>query len=128
MRIGDLARRAGVNIQTIRFYERERVLREPLRTTSGYRSYSEHDLEQVVFVRKCQHLGFTLKEIMELAELHAALGPSTPAARDGIRGIAGERLRLIEEKIRALQEMREHLRGMLAESGICPAQKIRNTS
>ena len=50
MKIGDLAKRAGVNIQTIRFYERERVMRAPSRTASGYRSYTDRDLQHIVFV------------------------------------------------------------------------------
>ena len=79
MKIGDLAKRAGVNVQSIRFYEREQLLRQPARTASGYRSYTEHDLEHVVFIKQCQHLGFTLKEIRELADLHRS-GPGVMEA------------------------------------------------
>jgi DNA-binding transcriptional MerR regulator len=73
MRIGELAARAEVNIQTLRFYEREGLLRLPERTAAGYRSYAESDLERVRFIRVCQGLGFTLREIYQLLELHREL-------------------------------------------------------
>ena len=78
MRTGELARNAGVNLQTIRFYEREGLLPKPARTVSGYRSYQQSDLERVIFIRKNQQLGFTLAEIKQLMQLHgvlAAMGP-----------------------------------------------------
>jgi MerR family copper efflux transcriptional regulator len=59
MRIGELAAKAEVNIQTLHFYEREGLLLPPVRTTSGYRSYAERDLERFRFIRLCQGLGFT---------------------------------------------------------------------
>lgn len=73
MRIGELAARAEVNIQTVRFDEREGLLRAPIRTASGYRSYAESDLERLHFVRLCQGLGFTLREIQQLIHLHSNL-------------------------------------------------------
>src|SRR5215469_612783 len=62
MRTGELARKAGVNLQTIRFYEREGLLPEPARNVSGYRSYQTSDLDRVIFIRRNQELGFTLAE------------------------------------------------------------------
>src|SRR5580692_12785940 len=82
MRIGELARTAGVNVQTIRFYERRRLLREPARTLSGYRNYEKSDLESLVFIKWCQPLGFTLKEVRQLLQLHTALA-GLPSARIG---------------------------------------------
>lgn len=132
MRIGDLAQKAGVNIQTLRFYERTGILRSPGRTASGYRSYTESDLESVRFVRRCQLLGFTLKEIRHLAELHALAGGSpvkdAPQARSAIQTMARERLRLVDQQIQALEGMRDQLLGLLHESGgqadpICPFKK-----
>jgi DNA-binding transcriptional MerR regulator len=73
MRTKELAIKAGVNIQSIRFYERQGLLREPPRTSAGYRNYSESDLERIAFIKWCQPLGFTLKEVSELIQLHAAL-------------------------------------------------------
>jgi len=58
MRIGELARRARVNLQTVRFYERRGLLRKPARTRAGYRIYEDADLESLVFIKWCQRLGF----------------------------------------------------------------------
>lgn len=85
MRISELARRASVNIQTVRFYERRGLLREPARTASGYRSYEQADLESVVFIRWCQRLGFTLNEVRQLLELHRAIA-KLPKVRAGAGG------------------------------------------
>jgi MerR family copper efflux transcriptional regulator len=135
MRIGDLAKRAGITIQSIRFYEREKVLRQPLRTASGYRAYSEHDLEHLVFIKQCQQLGFTLKEIRELADLHSSVmslrdqGEIAPEEMQRIMAITAERLQTIDEKICSLQQMRERLLigSSLLAAGRCPAQPLRNT-
>jgi DNA-binding transcriptional MerR regulator len=131
MRIGDLAKRAGVNIQTVRFYEREQVLRKPPRTRSGYRSYGDLDLRRLVLIKECQHLGFTLKEIREFAALHDSL-PASPLTdakpmREILR-MAEQRLRLIDEKIRGLEDMRAKLLEMIAQvrqpTGECPGRKV----
>ena len=132
MRIGQLAERAGVNIQTIRYYERRRILREPPRNSSGYRSYGNGDLESIRFIRQSQELGFTLKEIQQLMRLHpAATKASSSAVRRShewrdIAGIARARLEHIEQRLSLLQTMRAQLLSMLhrleaANSGGCPA-------
>ena len=72
MRIGELSAKAGVNVQTVRFYEREKLLRRTVRTASGYRTFTEADLERVRFIKDSQQLGFSLKEIKELLEIHEA--------------------------------------------------------
>lgn len=130
MRIGELAKRAGVNVQTIRFYERETFLPPPPRTESGYRQYSERDLQRVIFIRECQHLGFTLKEIAQLAPLHDALaglkrGDKRPL--ESLSRMAAERLRTIDERIAALRTMRGNLERMIdpgwTDAPECPAQR-----
>jgi len=73
MQIGELARAVGVNIQTIRFYEREKLLPPPPRTASGYRDYSQRDLDRVLFIKRNHQIGFTLTEVRQLLDLHAAL-------------------------------------------------------
>jgi DNA-binding transcriptional MerR regulator len=84
MRIKELAINAGVNIQSIRFYERQGLLREPPRTASGYRNYNQSDAERIAFIKWCQPLGFTLKEVSELIQLHAALANlSSPHSAPG---------------------------------------------
>lgn len=63
MQIGHLAKRVGVNVQTVRFYEREGLLPNPQRTQSGYRVYGEDDLRRLQFIRQAKALGFSLEEI-----------------------------------------------------------------
>ena len=138
MKTGELARQAGVNIQTIRFYERLRLLRAPPRTPAGYRCYSRRDLERVVFIKTCQQLGFTLEDIRSLAGLHDCLAPvagsrAGKAGRLGIAAIAQQRLRQIDEKLRQLSEMRAHLQA-LSDASVpdvemrCPAARLQNPS
>jgi len=83
MRISDLATKAGVNIQTIRFYERRQLRPEPARTASGYRCYGPADLERVQFIKWSQQLGFTLREVRQLLQLHSAVAnlPSSKLSR-----------------------------------------------
>jgi DNA-binding transcriptional MerR regulator len=135
MKIGELAKRAGVNIQTIRFYERERVLRAAARTASGYRSYADRDLQHVVFVKQCQQLGFTLAEIRQLASLHQSLAETRnldAAAMDRFTALAQERLQIIDAKIAVLGEMRRNLDRLLKQSRVaddqCPGQKTQTRS
>ena len=109
MKIGELASKAGVNIQSVRFYERRRILREPARTPSGYRVYSTSDLEDILFVKQCQDLGFTLREIQPMVNLHRAAARTTgtggrrPAEFRDIGELARVKLQQIDEKMRALK-------------------------
>lgn len=119
MRIGEVAAQAEVNVQTVRFYEREGLLRKPARTPGGYRSYERHDLELVKFIRVCQGLGFTLREVKQLIRLHRVNAPdghASPVSPQSIReivSIAEERIASIEEKMCALARMRGELRGVI---------------
>ncbi|HUI36669.1 MAG TPA: MerR family transcriptional regulator [Gaiellaceae bacterium] len=63
MRIGELARRAGVNVETLRYYERRGLLEEPARGPNGHREYNEETVRFVKAVKEAQSLGFTLSEI-----------------------------------------------------------------
>ena len=76
--IGLVARRAGVGVETVRFYEREGLLEQPARTGSGYRQYADAVVTRLRFIRRAKELGFTLKEIRELLDLRAGPG-TTPA-------------------------------------------------
>ena len=115
VQIGQLARAAGVNIQTIRFYEREKLLLAPPRTLSGYRDYSQHDLDSLLFIRRNHEIGFTLAEVRQLLDLHRALETlPRPLRRETaqvkeIIAIGRERLGQINEKICALQMMKRQL-------------------
>ena len=115
MQIGELARAAGVNIQTIRFYERERLLPAPPRTLSGYRDYSQCHLDRILFIRRNHEIGFTLAEVRQLLDLHGALETLPRPLRrkttqvNEIIAIGRERLGQINEKIRALKMMKRQL-------------------
>ena len=69
MKIGEVAKRSGVGIETIRFYEREGLLQEPERRPSGYRQYDESTIKRLEYISRAKELGFTLAEIRELLEL-----------------------------------------------------------
>ena len=140
MRIGQLAKAAGVSVQTIRFYERRGLLRPPQRTASGYRIYVATDLESLRFIKWCQPMGFTLRELSELLQLHAAVANRDAAARmprtkemASIVRIGEQKLASIEEKTRLLQKMRRQLRAMIvqlqgAQQPTCPASGQGNPS
>ena len=133
MRIGEIATQADVNMQTIRFYEREGLLRKPGRTQGGYRSYDRQDLDRIRFIRACQGLGFTLREIRQLIRLHRVTVSShqgasmQPAMVKEILAIAEERIESIEEKIAALTIMRSEMSVVIralssSEPARCPAR------
>jgi DNA-binding transcriptional MerR regulator len=134
MRSGELARNAGVNLQTIRFYEKQGLLPKPERTASGYRSYQQSDLERVLFIKRNQELGFTLAEIKQLIDLHSVLAPmrqkhfrQRPSELQGIIEIGRERLLAIKEKSQMLNSIRRRLEWVLEQLEStkvvsCPAQ------
>jgi len=66
MKISELAKSAGVNIETIRYYERRKLITQPKKPTQGYRTYSKITLERVLFIKRAKELGFTLGEIANL--------------------------------------------------------------
>lgn len=113
MKIGQLAQRAGVNIDTVRYYEREGLLPKPERLSSGYRIYAESDVKRLRFVRRAKALGFTLPEIGELLELSRSREDDMAAMKSAaLAKIADIRARIVE-----LERVRAALEG-LAES--CP--------
>ena len=139
LRIGQLAKKAGVNVQTIRFYEREGLLAPPSRTPSGYRAYTGSDLERVRVIRICQKVGFTLKDVKAVLEPHEVLashrGESSvrSAAREKMLAFARQRLAQIDEKLAALAQMRAEMAGLvatLAEGAVmvCPASRAEQQS
>jgi Hg(II)-responsive transcriptional regulator len=103
--IGQIARRAGVGVETVRFYERQGLLEEPDRRESGYRQYTEEVVFRLRFIRRAKELGFTLKEIQELVASRS--DPS--ATRADVRRQAKAKIADIEGKIRDLQRMKEAL-------------------
>ena len=134
MLIGELARKAAVNIQTIRFYEREGLLPVPSRNSSGYRRYETVDLERVTFIKGNQELGFTLEEIRQLVDLHRVVAAMKfplrhkPGELRAIIEIGRERLEAINQKVRTLHTMRRRLTAVVqqleaATVTACPASK-----
>ena len=103
--VGQVARRAGVGIETVRFYERHGLLDEPERRESGYRQYGDPDVAVLRFIRRAKRLGFTLKEIKALL----ALRLDGSATRSDVRAQAAAKVADIGAKIRDLQRMRDAL-------------------
>lgn len=99
--IGQLAKRAGVNVETIRYCERRELLAEPPRTTSGYRQYSEAAVRRIRFVKRAQELGFTLEEIAELLELRVDRDTSCDAVEQRAERAVGR----IDGKVRELSRV-----------------------
>jgi Hg(II)-responsive transcriptional regulator len=111
MTIGKLAKRAGVGVETIRFYERKGLIPEPPRRSSGYREYDDDTVTRVRFIRHAKELGFTLKEIDGLLSLQ--LDPDKPC-QDVNRRIE-TKLSDIDEKIQMLNRMKDALQRLSAE-------------
>jgi MerR family mercuric resistance operon transcriptional regulator len=107
--IGKLAERAGVHVETIRYYQRRGLLDEPKKPLGGYRHYPADVAKRVRFIRRAQALGFTLEEITGLLRLDAA------GACAETRGLAVHKLALIDEKLAALGAMREGLAVLLTK-------------
>ncbi|MQA03328.1 MAG: MerR family DNA-binding protein [Streptosporangiales bacterium] len=105
----EVARQAGVNVQTLRYYERRGLLPQPPRSPTGYRSYPGDAVQLVRFVKRAQQLGFSLDEIEEL--LHLADGG--PDNCDAARSVAEARLADLTAKIADLQRMSTSLRRLV---------------
>lgn len=103
--IGTVARRAGVRVDTVRFYERTGLLPKPERTDSGYRKYDEDTIRVLRFVRRAQELGFTLREVQSLLALSGR--PHAPCAE--VRETAAEKVADIDRRVSDLLAMREAL-------------------
>ncbi len=103
--IGKLAKKAQVNIETIRYYERRGLISRPPRPHSGYRQYPNEIVKRIDFIKRAKELGFSLKEIGNLLSLR--LDPSTSCS--DIKSRAETKIEHIEEKIKALQKMKTAL-------------------
>ena len=109
MWIGETARAAGVNVQTLRYYERRGLLPRPPRRESGYREFPDDAVGVVRFIKRAQDLGFTLDEVEELLKLRN----DRRRDRGRIRAIAERRVRQIDQKIAELQAMKKALGRLL---------------
>ena len=113
MGIGTLAKKAGVRVDTVRYYERSGLLAPSTRLASGYRRYSDLELARLRFIRRAQMLGFKLKEVRELL----ALSAKRDVAR--VRRSAQMKLADVEARIAALEKVRKGLSTLIAA---CPGQ------
>lgn len=107
--IGRLAAAAGVHIETIRYYQRLRLLTEPSRPLGGIRRYSEADADRLRFIKRAQAMGFTLVEVGSLLRLQ------TRRSCHATRELAATKLRLVDARIRELRGLRKELAGLIAD-------------
>lgn len=122
LQIGSVAKSAGVNIQTIRYYERRGLLKPADKRDSGYRLYSEEAIKTIKFIKHAKELGFTLDEIKELMNLRA----HTTSRCERVRDRAKAKLEDVREKIAMLANIERTLENLIVDcennktSGKCP--------
>jgi MerR family transcriptional regulator, copper efflux regulator len=118
MSVGQLAKEAGVNLETVRFYERERIMPEPERTMGGHRVYTANDLGRLRFIQRAKSVGFTLKEVRTLVRLRDA---NPDESCDDVMSMAHRKLAEVEIKLQELTEMRDALAGFIRA---CPNKDL----
>ena len=111
LRTSDLAEKADVNKETIRFYEKKGLLLEPERTDGGYRQYTQSDLERLLFIKNAKELGFTLLEIKELL----AVADGDIYKCSDVRKIAECKIKYITEQIKKLSKLKKTLSTLVTE-------------
>ena len=121
MRIGEIADRSGVTVDTVRFYERLGVLPKPVREPSGYRDYAPETVERIQLTRKLQAIGFTLNEVIDALAAHDAGGATCESER--------WRLDAVLERVDAKLAELDALRGRIVEAReACAAGRCRFTT
>lgn len=121
--IARLAAAAGVHVETIRYYQRLRLVPEPPRPLGGIRRYTESDADRLRFIKRAQAMGFTLAEIVSLLNLQKR------RSCRATRGLAATKLRLVDVRIRELRHLRKELAGLIAdcdanaEEAACPVME-----
>ena len=117
MNIGQLAKLAGVGIDTIRYYEKEAVLPKPLRLGpgAGYRRYTDEDVARLEFIRRAKALGFSLAEITDLL----ALSGNTHADMSAVTLTVRQHLQTVKTKLAELERIRAGLEALI---DVCPGQ------
>lgn len=117
LKIGEVARRSGLSIDAVRFYERRGVLPPAERTESGYRLFGEDTVARLGLVRQLQALGFTLDEVVDALQSHDGLGATCESERWRLEAVEQR----IDERIKELQRTRRNLRTALAacQAGRC---------
>lgn len=105
--IGGVAKAAGVNVETIRYYQRLKLLDEPARPLGGVRRYDHAAVARVRFIKRAQELGFSLAEIQRLLRL------GDPQSCGEARALAAEKLALVESRVADLQRLRGVLKKLI---------------
>jgi len=115
LKIGEVAKLAGVGVETVRYYEKRGLIEEPPRSYSGYRMYPESTPRKIRFIKRAQELGFTLKEI---AQLLTMMNDDRSGCQN-IQDLALEKITDIEGKIQHLQRLKKTLTELVEA---CPGQ------
>ena len=122
--IGRVAAAAGVNVETIRYYQRRRLLEEPAKPSGGYRHYPVEMVKRIRFIKRAQSLGFTLEDVAGLLQL------SDSDACTKTRHLATRKLTLIEQRIHELAAIHDALAELVEQCnrkrkrGACPIIEI----
>jgi DNA-binding transcriptional MerR regulator len=111
LHIGEIARQTGLTVDAIRFYEKERLLQQPPRTSGGFRLFSAEDIERVQFIRQVQELGFSLQEVRELLVLRG--GSLESCSR--VRGLLEQKLAKVRHHIHELRKLEDELESAVQE-------------
>jgi len=121
--IGELAEQAGVNRETLRYYERRGLLKPARRTASGYRVYDQESAARLLFIKRAQTFGFSLEEIRDLL----AMKPENPRSCNRVMNMLDGKIEELAERIREMQRFHRQLARYrnrcaeaLAEGGACP--------
>jgi MerR family transcriptional regulator, mercuric resistance operon regulatory protein len=120
MTIGRLAKAAGVNVETVRYYQRRGLIDEPAKPHGGQRRYPPSDLQKINFIKRAQQLGFSLAEVQDLLDL------SDGKNHRETRAIAERKVQVIDSHIAHLAKTRSQLNRLIARSrkvngrGFCP--------
>lgn len=115
--IGQIAREARVNVQTIRFYERRGILKPVKREDSGYRKYDKDSLKRLHFIRQAKELGFSLKEIQDLLSLRVR----SIQTCERVKAKASDKLVEIQKKIIQLKGLEKTMKELIAD---CESRKV----
>lgn len=111
LQIGKVAKRTGLSVDAIRFYEKSGLLRRPARTQGGYRLYEEREVADLEFIQKAQQLGFSLNEIRELFSIQR----HPHEVCEHVRDLIAQKLSVVHAKIAELQAMETELAGALRQ-------------
>jgi len=120
LKIGAVAKRTGISVDAIRFYEKEGLLKAPVRTEGGFRLFQEKDLDDLRLIRSSQSLGFSLDEIRDLLAVRNGL--STPCA--DVKNLLEQKLVSVRQKVAEFNEMEKEIAKALREC----KQALRMTS